>query len=71
MQYEINKFVDASYFIASSPEFAAGKCLPPLFDEIILEFDNSLVGEEPYTLIAKLCNEAKKYVTETSIFLEF
>ena len=66
LQYEINKFVDASYFLACCPEFLAGRSLPPLFDEIVLEFDNSLVGEEPYSLIVKLCNEAKRYVIEAS-----
>eukprot|EP01022_Parablepharisma_sp_SALTPOND_P028348 TRINITY_DN70835_c3_g1_i1.p1 TRINITY_DN70835_c3_g1~~TRINITY_DN70835_c3_g1_i1.p1 ORF type:complete len:1854 (-),score=220.87 TRINITY_DN70835_c3_g1_i1:676-6237(-) len=67
MQYEINKFVDGSYFLASCPEFLEGRSLPPLFDEIILQFDSSLVGEEPYSLIEKLCNEAKKFVSDTRI----
>ena len=66
MQYEINKFVDVSYFLASCPYYLAGQNLPQLFDEIVLQFDNSLVGDEPYSLIERLYQEARKFAVDAS-----
>ncbi len=66
MQYEINKFVDASYFLLGADAYLNDRALPRLLDEIILQFDNCLVGEEPYSLIEKLCGEAKKCVHDAS-----
>lgn len=66
MQCEIDKFVDRAHFLRCCPEFVEEKMLPIAFDEVVLEFDNSLVGEEPYSLIEKIANEAKRLVAATS-----
>ena len=66
IQYEINKYVDRAYFLTCCPYFLKDKPIPTLFDEIVLEFDNSLIGEEPYSLIDKLPNEGKRLVSVTS-----
>lgn len=66
MQCEINKYVNRAHFLRSCPEFMEERRLPPEFAEVVLEFDNSLVGEEPYSLIEKVANEAKRLVAATS-----
>lgn len=70
MQYEINKFVDVSYFLVCCSYYLTGQNLPKLFEEIILQFDNSMVGEEPYSLIEKLYQEATQCVAKSSISIK-
>ena len=64
MQYELNKFVDASYYLTSCSFFLAGLPLPRLFDERVLHFDPSLVGEEPYSILERLHQEAAQFVSQ-------
>jgi hypothetical protein len=64
MQYELNKFVDASYYLVSCSHFLAGFGLPRLFDERVLHFDPSLVGEEPYSILERLHQEAAQFVSQ-------
>ena len=66
MQCEIDKYVNRAHFLRTCPDFLEDKKLPMGLDEVVLEFDNSLVGEEPYSLIEKLAKEAKRLVLATS-----